>query len=321
MRKKLVFLAVGVVAAVLFFNASSTKATSDEIVVSIKPLHSLVCALAKGITNPTLLLDGNSSPHHVQLVPSQVLAMKNAKILIWVGPAYEQPLFKHVKQLENNVLALQDDSSIKLKPLRSGTFWDEKSCCVHDHHEDHDHHNHHEQSDATNLDGHIWLDPLMMTQVIGVVLQHLKKLYPNHQGLLTRNANDYKKRLEALHQDLLKKMEPYKGKTYIIQHDGNQYFDNAYQVKTIATISIDPSIPPSAGHMLKIRKAISDGKIHPKCLYAERQMDGALARSYADTLKLSFVVVDYLGADIPAGEDAYEALMNAYANAFIEGIK
>jgi hypothetical protein len=38
-------------------------------------------------------------------------------------------------------------------------------------------------------------------------------------------------------------------------------------------------------------------------------------------LKLSFVVVDYLGADIPAGEDAYEALMNAYVNAFIEGIK
>jgi zinc transport system substrate-binding protein len=321
MRKKLVFLAIGVVAAVLLFNASSTKATSDEIVVSIKPLHSLVCALTKSVTNPTLLLDGNTSPHHAQLVPSQVLAMKNAKIVIWVGPAYEQPLFKHVKQLKKNVLTLQDDSSIKLKLLRSGTFWDEKSCCDHDHHEDHNHHHHHEKSGATNLDGHIWLDPLMMTQVVDVVLQHLKKLYPNHQGLLTRNANDYKKRLEALHQDLFKKMKPCKGKTYIIQHDGNQYFDNAYNVKTIATISIDPSIPPSAGHMLKIRKAISDGKIHPKCLYAERQMDGALARSYADTLKLSFAVVDYLGADIPAGEDAYEALMNAYVTAFIEGIK
>ena len=321
MRKKLVFLAVGVVAVVLFFNASSTRATSEEIVVSIKPLHSLVYALTKGVTIPTLLLDGSTSPHHAQLVPSQVVAMKNAKILIWVGQAYEQPLFKHVKQLESNVLTLQDDPSIKLKQLRSGTFWDEKSCCAHGHHEDDDHHHHHEQSDAANLDGHIWLDPLMMTHVVDVVLKHLKKLYPNHQGLLTRNANDYKRRLEALHQDLLKKMKPYKGKTYIIQHDGNQYFDNAYNVKTIATISIDPSIPPSAGHMLKIRKAISDGKIHPKCLYAERQMDGALARSYADTLKLSFALVDYLGADIPAGEDAYEALMNAYVNAFIEGIK
>ena len=92
-------------------------------------------------------------------------------------------------------------------------------------------------------------------------------------------------------------------------------------MKTIATISIDPSIPPSAGHILKIRKAISDGKIHPRCLYAERQLDGALARSYADTLKLPFAVVDYLGADVPAGEDAYEVLMNAYVNAFIEGIK
>ncbi len=316
MRKKLVALAVGIVGVVLFFNASSTGAKNDEIVVSIKPLHSLVCALTKGVTNPTLLLDGYFSPHHVQLVPSQVQAMQKAKAVVWIGPAYEQPLYKHVKMLKSSVLTIQDSSQLKLKTLRNGTFWDEKACC---NHEDHGHHHH--EVNKMNKDGHIWLDPLIMVQVVDVVLQHLKTLYPNHQGVLERNAKAYKKRLETLHQNLLTQMKPYKGQTYIIQHDGNQYFDNAYGVKTIATISIEPGVPPSAGHMLKIRKAINSGEIHPKCLYAERQMDGELARSYAKTLKLSFEVLDYLGVGIPAGEDAYEASMHEYVSGVIAGIK
>jgi zinc transport system substrate-binding protein len=202
--------------------------------------------------------------------------------------------------------------------LRNGAFWD--ACC--DHHHDHTHH--HAASatkyEGINIDGHIWLDPLMMIQVVDVILQHLKPLYPTHQEVLEQNARAYKKRLTKLHQNLLKQMKPYKGQAYIIQHDGNQYFDNAYGVQTIATISIDPGIPPSAGHLLKIRQAISRGEIHPRCLYTERQIDGILARSYADTLRLSYSVLDYLGADIPAGEYAYETLMQEYVNSFITGM-
>ncbi len=320
MIKKIIILAAGIAAVVVFFSTSNAK--HNEVVVSIKPLHSLVCALTKGITKPVLLLDGYFSPHHVQLVPSQVQAMQKAKTVIWVGPAYEQPLYKHVKALKGSVLTIQDSSSLELKHLRSGTFWDKNTCCDHHHEHNHDHHHHHKANqDKTTIDGHIWLDPLMMIELVDVVLQHLKILYPLHQDMLEQNAKSYKKRLKILHKKLLKQMKPYKDQAYIIQHDGNQYFDNAYGVQTIATISIDPGVPPSAGHLLKIRQAISRGEIHPKCLYAERQMDGALARSYANTLKLPFAVLDYLGADIPAGEDAYEALMHEYVDGFIAGIK
>ncbi len=320
MFKKIISVATAMIAvfAILYFSLFSAKTTHSEIVVSIKPLHSLVCALTKGITTPVLLLDGYVSPHHAQLQPSQVQALKGAKVVVWIGPIYEQLLSKHIKALKSNVLSIQNSPLIKLKPLRSGRFWDEHACCHHDEHE-HSHENHSHQE--ANLDGHIWLNPLIMLQVVDVVLERFKQLYPNHHDLLNKNASDYKTRLQVLHQQLLWKMAPYKGKSYIIQHDGNQYFDAAYDVKTVATISIDPSVPPSAGHILKIRKAIQKGVIHPRCLYAERQMGTALVKSYADTLKISFAVVDYLGADIQAGEGAYEALMNAYVNTFIEGLK
>lgn len=316
MLRKIIPAAIAIIA--IFYIYLSLKKTPDadnEIVVSIKPLHSLVCSLTKGITAPVLLLDGYVSPHHAQLQPSQVQLIKNAKTFIWIGPAYEQLLTKHVKALKNNALTIQNNSSIKLKPLRNGAFWDKHTCC-HDHaHEDH--HHHHE----TSLDGHIWLSPLMMMQIVDLVVHHLKTIYPKHHEVLDKNANDYKVSLQLLHQQLLQKMLPYKGSAYIIQHDGNQYFDAVYGVQTIATISIDPSVPASAGHILKLRKAIKKGAIRPRCLYAERQMDAALAKSYATSFKISFAVVDYLGVDIQAGEKAYEELMNAYVDAFILGLK
>ena len=320
MRKKFVALAVIAAGVVLFLNASRITPKNDEIVVSIKPIHSLVCALTKGITHPKLLLDGNFSPHHVRLVPSQIQAMQNARAFIWIGSAYEHPLGNYVKKLEGKIITIQDSPLIKLKPLRNGLLWDEKAGCNHAHDDDHHHHHHHHHAEG-NLDGHIWLDPMMMVQVVGCVLNDLKSLYPNHHNLLERNAKAYKERLQVLYDDLLLKMELYKGQTYIIQHDGNQYFDAAFGTQTIATISIEPGVPPSAGHIMKIRKAMSIGEITPRCLFAERQMEGNLAKSYASTLKLPFAILDYLAADIPSGEIAYEQLMHDYITTFIGGIK
>lgn len=324
MMRKQIFITLSVIFFTLIaFFVFSKKSENHDIVVSIKPLHSLVCALTKGIAEPVLLLNGLVSPHHAQLQPSQVQKLKKAKFVVWIGPAYEQMLAKHIKELKGAILTLQEDSEIKLKPLRNGALWDQHSCCNHDDHDhDHDHHHgHHHDSLGANLDGHIWLSPLMMLRVVDVVLMELQKLYPNHQELLSENAHVYKERLQLLHQQLLQKMNPYKGSTYIIQHDGNQYFDALYSVQTIATLSIDPNVPPSAGHILKIRKALKKRKIHPKCLYAEKQINAALAKTYADSLKIPFVVVDYLGTDIQAGEGAYETLMNMYVDTFIEGLK
>jgi len=307
----------------IFFFVFSKKSEHNDIVVSIKPIHSLVCALTKGITTPSLLLDGVISPHQAQLSPSQVQMLKNANLVVWIGPAYEQMLTRYVKDLKGAPLTLQENSQIKLKPLRNGALWDQHACCNHDDHHHHDHHDHHHHYDShdPNLDGHIWLSPLLMLRVVDCVLEELQKLYPNHQELLSKNAQAYKERLQLLHQQLLHKMNPYKGNTYIIQHDGNQYFDALYGVQTIATLSIDPNVPPSAGHILKIRKALKKKKIQPKCLYAEKQINAALAKTYADSLKVSFAVVDYLGTTIEAGESAYENLMHAYVNEFVKGLQ
>ncbi len=295
----------------LSFKLGAIPVVKDsEIVTSIKPVHSLVCALTKGMTNPRLLVDGNFSPHNFQIIPSQAMTIKNAKFIIWIGPSYAKPLHMHLQKFKGKILCLQDSKLIKFKLLRTGAFWDEHSSCSH-----HDH-----EANEMNLDGHIWLDPNIMLQVVDVVLEFLIENYPDHKELLEKNAASYRDRLKKLYKDLSYRMQPYKDKTYIISHDGNQYFDGAFGTKTTATISIDPSVPPCAGHMLKLRRAVLDGEISPVCLFSESQ-DEMLTENYAKTLGIPFAVLDYLGTNIPEGEYAYEEIMRAYVSSFIEGME
>ncbi|MEZ5661037.1 MAG: hypothetical protein R3E83_21765 [Burkholderiaceae bacterium] len=47
---------------------------SPRTVATIKPLHGVLAAVMQGVDTPTLLLDGTSSPHAINLRPSQTRA-------------------------------------------------------------------------------------------------------------------------------------------------------------------------------------------------------------------------------------------------------
>jgi len=167
MRKPILITLSVVFVVVLSFFMFSKKSERVDIVVSIKPIHSLVCALTKGVTTPVLLLDGSVSPHHAQLQPSQVQKLKSAKFVVWIGPVYEQMLTKHVKELQAAVVTLQESSEIKLKPLRNGALWDQHACCNHDHAHYHDHDHHHHDYNLRAAYIHVLADAL--TSVLAII--------------------------------------------------------------------------------------------------------------------------------------------------------
>lgn len=314
-----VIISAFVTTSYYFFKNSKTE-TTDEIVVSIKPIHSMVCALTKDIANPKLLLDGSFSPHHFSLTPSMVNTLQNAKLVVWIGPAYEMPLYNHFRTIWEKVLTLQFDPKIKLKTVRSGVLWEQHSHDDHDH--DHSDHNHsHEHDELIALDGHIWLDPDLMLLMCDNISNSLQKIYPQHKELIEKNAVAYKQKLLQLKQNLLQKLKPYRSCEYIMQHDGTQYFDAAFGTMAVATVTVDPAVPASITHILKIRQAIFDKTITPKCFFSELQFDDALIKGYANNMGLNIAKLDYLGVDISAGENAYELIMQNFVHSLIKGFE
>ncbi|MGH1405864.1 MAG: zinc ABC transporter substrate-binding protein [Rhodomicrobiaceae bacterium] len=116
------------------FLQADEKNSPPKVVVTIKPLHSLVSGVMKGVGEPTLLLKDASSPHHFQLKPSDALAIKKADLIVRVGPNLETPMNKVLKSLSNNDVVL---NAVDLDGI---TFYKMRSKHEHHGHDDHDDH-------------------------------------------------------------------------------------------------------------------------------------------------------------------------------------
>ncbi|MGA8771495.1 MAG: zinc ABC transporter substrate-binding protein, partial [Rhodomicrobium sp.] len=51
---------------------------APNVVVTIKPIHSLAAAILEGVAEPKLLLEGAASPHAYALKPSDAEALSRA---------------------------------------------------------------------------------------------------------------------------------------------------------------------------------------------------------------------------------------------------
>jgi zinc transport system substrate-binding protein len=63
----------------LFICPQIAAAKAPVVVVSIKPLHSLVSGVMQGVAEPSLLIGGSQSPHTFSLAPSDVRLISRAE--------------------------------------------------------------------------------------------------------------------------------------------------------------------------------------------------------------------------------------------------
>ncbi|MDH4413317.1 MAG: zinc ABC transporter substrate-binding protein [Rhizobium sp.] len=146
--------------AFLFMSPSFASAAPD-VVVSIKPVHSLVASIMKGVGEPSLIVEGAASPHTYTLKPSNARALENADIVFWVGPGLEAFLEKPLEALPKNakIVELEDVSGLTKLPFREGGAFEGHDHEEHGEHaeagEHHDEHAHDDHApEKAKADGH-----------------------------------------------------------------------------------------------------------------------------------------------------------------------
>ncbi|MCK4676287.1 MAG: zinc ABC transporter substrate-binding protein, partial [Gammaproteobacteria bacterium] len=102
-------------------SVSSANSNPIEVVVSIKPIHSIVTGLMKDIGTPALLIKDPQTPYDFTLTASETAQLKAAKLVIWVGVELEKNLEPVIAQLPSSttVVELLANSRLKILPSRS----------------------------------------------------------------------------------------------------------------------------------------------------------------------------------------------------------
>ena len=82
-------------------------------------------------------------------------------------------------------------------------------------------------------------------------------------------------------------------------------------MNAIGSVSLSPEKKPGTARLVEIRKKIKNTK--SICVFTEPQFQPELVKVVMEGTGAGTGVLDPLGADIPAGEDAYFTLMHNMA--------
>ncbi|MBY6263917.1 zinc ABC transporter substrate-binding protein [Azospirillum sp. 412522] len=291
-------------------------AEAPKVVVSIKPIHSLVASVMHGVGTPTLLVRGGASPHSYTLKPSDAKALSAADLVVWVGPDLEGFLEKPLQANAPKAtrLTLMDQKGMTLLQTREGGAWE-----PHDHgheghgHKDHDHKDHaaEHDDDHDELNSHIWLDTANARAIVTAAAEALAAKDPADAEAYRTNADRTLQALDALDAELKSTLSPVKDKPFVVFHDAYQYFEARYDLSAVGSITVSPDRRPSAKRLSAIRAKIAG--LNAACVFAEPQFEPTLVRTVVEGTKAKTGVLDPEGADLPEGEALYPTLMRNLA--------
>ncbi|MDA3903113.1 MAG: zinc ABC transporter substrate-binding protein [Desulfuromusa sp.] len=300
----------------LFSPAWATDSSVPQVVVSIKPLHSLVAGVMQGVGKPLLLVKGGGSPHGYVLRPSEAQALANAQLVVWVGHSLESFLEKPLSTLGHKArqLELSEQLAEHLLFKQHGGTW-EKPAHMHSSKEKHA-----DQSmQQKNIDSHLWLDPVLAKQIVILTGKALSEIDPVHSSQYQANTAELSEKLDRLDQKLKKQLDPVKDTPYIVFHSAYQYFESAYGLNAVGSITIDPDRKPGAKKIKEIRQKIK--QLNARCVFSEPQFESRLIATVIEGTEAKTGILDPLGADLAEGPEAYFQLMNRLAENLYAGLK
>jgi zinc transport system substrate-binding protein len=296
--------------ACLFLHISLLPA-APNVVVSIKPVHSLVAGIMQGVDEPSLLVRGNQSPHNFSLRPSDMRMLQQADLVVWVGPDVETSL---ANLFENNrlsgvVAVLTEIDSINLLQPRNDMEWEarqQKQLMESDH--GHIHHR--------SIDSHIWLSPEIARQIVAHITDQLCEMDGRNAENYRQNSQRLRERLNQLDNELNSRLAPIKDRPYIVFHDAYHYFENHYGLNAVGSVSISPERQPGARHIHHLKDKIK--RLQAYCVFSEPQFRPKLVETLVEGTKAKTGQLDPLGTDFEAGPEAYFHLMHKLADNLVE---
>jgi len=286
---------------ILLLTIKSVVAQSTlNVVVSIKPIHSIVTILMDGIATPKLLLNSSDSAHTFHLKPSQIRMLSKSDLVITISDDFETGLRKALKNVKK-------DSHFKVSSLNQLNILKSRGEEIYEVNEEEEG-NH---ADHTN-DLHLWLDVDNMQLISQHISNLLIELDPANEAKYSENFHKVNSELNKLKIELQHQLEPFLSTQFAIFADTLQYFENSLNLKRPVIITPYHGARLSINRTLEAKKIIKDLNI--SCLIYGSEIRPNQVNVLSEGLTLKAFKIDILGAVYPSGSDQYFNLMKRIAN-------
>lgn len=313
----------------------SLALAAPQVVVSIKPIHSLVAAIMQGVGEPSLIVEGAASAHTYSLKPSNARALENADVVFWVGPGLEAFLEKPLDALAGKakVVELEDAPGLVRLPFREGGAFeaheDEADHAVdeapaHDDHdapadhaaEEHAGEEHEHAHEHGGFDMHLWLDPMNAKAMAKQIEETLVAADPTNAARYMANGVTLAQEIDTLDKDIATAVAPVADKPFVVFHDAYQYFENRYKIRIAGSITVSPETMPGAERVSEIHGKVKE--LQAACVFAEPQFEPKLVSVVTEGTDAKAGTLDPEGGALEAGPALYPELMRDLAKSLTD---
>lgn len=257
---------------------SCTVLGKTKVVTTLPEFKWVVDELGKGYTESVSLLSGHEDPHFIDAVPSFILKVSTADLLVFNGMQLEMGWLPKVIQMAGNkkINTGQSGECDASKNIDKKQVIKEFNRSMGDIHP------------AGNP--HYSLSVMQMQVVARTIKNCLVKVDPAHQDFFNKNLKALLKKLKGLETALKKRSEDFKSLRFMSYHLEFVYLFSDFNLKSFGTLEKVPGILPSGRQLFDIAKKAKDKKVN--LILAGKTNPEKYLKKFQEITNIPYITID-----------------------------
>src|SRR5699024_899075 len=117
-------------------------------------------------------------------------------------------------------------------------------------------------NDETDVDPHIWLDPMRMIQMAEIITKELNELQPENKTFFLENLSQFTEKMTVLDEEFSDTLKDKEKKELLVAHGAYVYLEQRYDLEQIPISGLSSSDEPSQIELTSIAKLADDKNLH-----------------------------------------------------------
>lgn len=298
---KNLFIILALVVPLIFsLSPCEIGAAPLPVYVSILPQKYFVERIGGERVAVSVMVGPGKSPATYEPTPKQMQNLAATHLYFSIGAPFEKIWLKRLQANHPRLRIVDTIQGIELLSMRA-----------HHHKEEGMHAEEGEKTEQRDglLDPHVWTSPPRVKIMAKHILNALVEEFPNHEKELTANCKAFFKDLDLLTEDIWKKLEPIRNRSFLVFHPSWGYFTDTFKLEQIAIESDGKE--PGARSLAQIIEFAKERKI--RVIFVQKQFSSVAAGMVAEAIGGRVEAID------PLAEDYLENLRRV-ANIFAEAM-
>jgi zinc transport system substrate-binding protein len=242
-----------------------------QVVASFYPLQWVTAQVAGDQADVGSLTKPGAEPHDLELTPRDVATVADADLVVYLRgfqAAVDDAVDEEAGGRALDV-AKSADLTLRYTPIEEGEQHSEE---------------------AGSTDPHFWLDPVRLSNVVGLVTDRLSRLDPTHAQEFRSNAADLRARLRTVGWEYRSGLAHCANRDLVTSHNAFGYLAQRYGLTQVGITGLTPDQEPKPGDLTAITSFVRAHDV--RTIYYETLVSPAIAKTVAAETGAATEVLD-----------------------------